>query len=433
MMLGLSTGSFAFRPTRPVPLAGFARRTVPYEEVRDDLEAVFLRLSDENGGAVVLGSIDTLYLTDRSLSDIEQAVGGERAPLCLFATHTHFAPSLTPDLPGVHFCVHDCDWYRSVMLRCARTIDGLAEASGEEVTLRYGEQATDLNVNRRRHAWVFDYPALVRHWRVSAGWRVASAPNRRGFMDRRIKALFFENSSGDVRAVIWTFAAHPTFFPAPLAVSADFPGLMRTALRRRFGADCAVVYLPGLAGSAIPKVPLHWPRTLREAAMRLLPFYPTYRSFDENGYRKWAAKLFSELLRAYEARSPEAPGTRILVRRTSVPGIFHAPNGTAPPPHPQFRFSRVSLAPGLDILAGSGEMLAEWMPLLEPACRGGRVLLSGYLAGPALYIPTSAELQDGGYEVNGFQKGHGLDGEFHPEISRLVVSAAERLFASPMA
>jgi hypothetical protein len=418
---------------RPVPLAGFARRTVPYEEVRDDLEAVFLRFSDENGGAVVLGSIDTLYLTDRSLSDIEQAVGGECAPLCLFATHTHTAPSLTPDLPLPVLGVHDWEWYRSVVLRCARTIDRLAEASGEEVTLRYGEQATDLNVNRRRPAWVFDYPALVRHGRVSAGWRIVQAPNRRGFVDRRVKAVFFENSSGDVRAVIWTFAAHPTSFPAPRAVSADFPGLMRAALRRRFGADCAVVYLPGLAGSAILKVPLRWPRTLSEAALRLLPFYYTYRTFDQNGYRKWAAKLFSELLLAYDARSPEAPGTRVLVRRTSVPGIFHARNGTAPPPHPQFRLLRVSLAHGLDILAGSGEMLAEWMPLLEPAGRGGRVLLSGYLAGPALYVPTSGELQDGGYEVNGFQKGLGLDGEFDPEISRLVVSAAERVFDPVMA
>jgi hypothetical protein len=56
----------------------------------------------------VLGGIDTLYLTDRSLSDIERAVGGERAPLCLFATHTHDAPSLAPDLPSNP--VHDYEW-----------------------------------------------------------------------------------------------------------------------------------------------------------------------------------------------------------------------------------------------------------------------------------------------------------------------------------
>jgi hypothetical protein len=433
VMLRLNTGSFSFSPTRPVPLAGFGRRTAPYEEIRDDLEAVFLRLSDDNGGEVVLGSIDTLYLTDRSLSDIEEAVGGERTPLCLFATHTHYAPSLAPDLPLPHLGVHDYDWYHSVVSRCARTIESLAEWPGEGVTLRYGERATDLNVNRRRRAWIFDYPALVRHGRVSAGWQVAIAPNKRGCVDRRVKALLLENSSGDVRAVIWTFAAHPSRSPAQLAVSAAFPGLIRTALRRRFGADCAVVYLPGLTGSVIPKIPLRWPRTPSEAATRLLPFYPDYRSFGENGYRKWAAKLFSEFLRAYDARGLEAPENGISVRRTSVPGIFRARNGTAQPSDPELRLLRVTLARGLHILAGSGEMLAEWMPLLQPAACGDTVLLSGYLAGPALYVPTSAELQDGGYEVKGFQRDFGLDGEFLPDISRLVVSAAKRLFDPVMA
>jgi hypothetical protein len=89
---------------------------------------------------------------------------------------------------------------------------------------------------------------------------------------------------------------------------------------------------------------------------------------------------------------------------------------------------RVSLAPGIDILAGSGEMIAEWMPLLRPVSRGGTVLLSGYLAGPALHVPTSAEPLDGGYEVKGAQQNLGLDGEYDPDISQLVVSAAQRLF-----
>src|SRR5262249_11896410 len=140
------------------------------------------------------------------------------------------APSLAPDLPSPQLRVHDREWYRSVVSRCARTIDGLTERSGVEVTVRYGERATDLNVNRRRHVWVFDYPSLVRHGRVSAGWRIANSPNKRGLVDRRVKALFFENPSGGVKAVIWTFAAHPVSSPAPYALSAYFPGLIRNAL-----------------------------------------------------------------------------------------------------------------------------------------------------------------------------------------------------------
>jgi hypothetical protein len=426
-MLRLSTSSFVFTPTHPTPLAGYDRRTGPYDRVADDLEAVFLRLSDDEGGEVVLGSVDTLYLTDRSLSDIRSALGAVRTPVCLFATHTHNAPSLAPELPLPDLGLHDRDWYRAFVSSCARTISRVAEQPGEPVTLRYGERSTDLNVNRRRRAFFVDYPALVRHRRVSVGWRIAHAPNKRGVVDRRVRALFFENPRREVKAVVWSLAAHPAFCPERLAVSADFPGLIRAALRRRFGNDCAVVYLPGLVGSAIPKIPPRLPTTFNEAAIQLLPFYPTYRSFSQKSYRKWVGRLFFELLRAYEARGLEALGNRVSVRQTSVPGIFSAHKEATRSPSIDLQVSRVTLARGLDILGFNGEMLCEWMPLLE-GVSGGTVLFSGYLAGPALYVPTSAELPDGGYEVTGFQKPFGLDGEFHPNISRLVVSAVERLF-----
>jgi hypothetical protein len=78
-------------------------------------------------------------------------------------------------------------------------------------------------------------------------------------------------------------------------------------------------------------------------------------------------------------------------------------------------------------------MLAEWAPLLQPARRGGAVLLSGYLVGPALYVPTSAELPRGGYEAKELKRVLAVNGEFDPNILRLVVSAVERLFDPAMA
>jgi hypothetical protein len=423
-MLRLTTSSFVFTPSRPMRLAGY-RRAGAFEKVEDDLEAVFLHVRDDEGGEVVLGSIDTLYLTERSLSDISSRLNGVRAPLCLFATHTHNAPSLAPDLGLPNFGVHDSEWYRSFVSRCAQTITGLAERPGEVVTLRYGEQATDLNVNRRRRAWVIDYPALVRHRRFSAGWRIAQAPNRNGVVDRRVRALFFEDARGEIRAVVWSLAAHPAFYPGRLAVSADFPGVIRAALRRRFGKDCAVVYLPGLAGSAIPKIPLRAPRTFKEAATRLLPFFPTYGSFSRKSYKKWTNRLFSDVLTAFEVRGSQIQGERVSVRRARAQGIFEK-YGVEATKQSDLEVLMVTLAHGLGVLACSGEMLCEWMPLFERII-DDKVLVSGYLAGSPLYVPTSAELPDGGYEVNEFQRWFG-SGEFHPDISRLVVSVVEGFF-----
>jgi hypothetical protein len=418
-MLRLTAASAVLTPERPLPLAGYGRRTAPFETVGDDLEAVFLRLADDRGGAVVIGSIDTLYLTRRTLSDIAAALGDGKTPLCLFATHTHNAPSLAPDLPRLGRC--DGAWYRSVVNACAAAIRRLEEGGGEAVALRYGERAAALNVNRRRPGWYLDYPAALRRRRFAFGRRVAHAPWRRGIVDRRVRALFFERSDGEVAAVLWSLAAHPAFCPSPLAVSADYPGLVRAALRRRFGAHCAVVYLPGLAGSAIPLVPLRWPHSWREAAVRLLPFYASYRSFAASSYRRWVARLNAEVLRAYAARGPALPSTGVAVRRATVAGIFADRGGLC-----DLQVAHVTLVRDLAILGCSGEMLAEWAPLLDRPS-AGTAFLSGYLAGPALYVPTSAQLAEGGYEVTGFQEAFGLQGDFHPDISRLVASAVAGL------
>jgi len=423
--LRLSAASFDLTPTYSMPLAGYARRLGPYEKVDHALEAIFLLLSDDQGRSIVLGSVDTLFLTARTLSDIANAMSGARVPLYLFATHTHNAPSLAPELPLLG--QHDSEWYRYVVSACARSISALVEHPPAPVTLRYGERGTDLNVNRRRRCWVADYRGFLRHRRIRINRRIALAANKSGVADRRVRALFFENEYGEVKAIVWSLAAHPAFYPAFYSVSPDFPGLIRDLLRKRFGAKCAVVYLPGFAGSAIPNIPRRLPRTLRGAIASVLPFNPTLRSFGAKSYKDWVNRVFVALMCAYDNRDHPLSETRVSVKSTKVSGIFRHRNGSTENPGVDLHLSRVSLGPGLDILACNGEMLCEWTPLLH-FVGTGRMFCSGYLAGDALYVPTSSEIPEGGYEVTGFQESFGLDGEFHPDISRLVVAATGRLF-----
>jgi len=110
-----------------------------------------------------------------------------------------------------------------------------------------------------------------------------------------------------------------------------------------------------------------------------------------------------------------------------VPGIFQSGDAAG---DIDLHLVKVSLSQDLHILAFNGEMVGEWLPLLQ-SITSGNVLFSGYLAGSAIYVPVSSQLPEGGYEVTGFQEAFSLDGGFSPDISQRVVSAVGDLWAAP--
>ena len=418
-LLRLITCSFAFTPSHPVPLARPGPRSGPAGQVDDQLEAVFLLLRDGDRNFVVLGGLDTLFLTGRTLADIcaqggvpGGVPGGAPDPVLLFASHTHTAPSLAPDLPSLGR--HDEAFYRSVVTACGHAIGDLARerAAGEIVTARYGEWCTDLNVSRRKPAWVLDYRALLRERRWRFGRRMALAANRRGVLDHWLRAIFLEDRLGQVRAVVWSLAAHPNSYPHADRVSADFPGYVRRGLRACFGAECAVVYLPGLAGSAIPDVPRHIPADLKAAVASVLPFHPTRRGFTPDLYRRWGDRLVDDILDAYDRRAPVSGPGGIALHRQTAARVFR---GRRPGNSRDLHLARVRLAPGLEILGCNGEPTGAWEPLIEPEVPA-TALRSGYLAGAPFYLPTPQEIGEGGYEVTGFQPHFGCAGTFDPDL-----------------
>jgi len=269
-----------------------------------------------------------------------------------------------------------------------------------------------------------DYPALFSEHRLKCERRIVLAENRRGLVDPWLRAIFLENKQGKVRGVIWSLAAHPARYPAFTHVSPDFPGLVRAALQQRFGPGCAVIFLPGLAGSALPRMPWHVPVNWKQACLWMLPMYPLSLPVSTRTYQSWVERVIAAVFQAYETRSRPVEASHIAVTQANVPGIFRS---DANKPNLALQITRLSLAKDLDILAFNGEMLGEWMPLLDSVVPD-HVLYSGYAAGPALYVPTSQQIPEGGYEVTGFQKGFGLAGSFNPDITLEVLSATRHLY-----
>jgi hypothetical protein len=92
----------------------------------------------------------------------------------------------------------------------------------------------------------------------------------------------------------------------------------------------------------------------------------------------------------------------------------------------------VRIGEGLEIVALSAEVTVEWQRILDQAMPpvGRRIrLYVGYLGALFGYLPTAAQVAEGGYEVEGFQPLFGLSGHFEADrIGAAVVGCVKSAF-----
>ena len=256
-----------------------------FTSIDDEWSVELLQIFDEHGQYVIIGSIDALFVSQDLMNRIMAEIKDKNATIMLFATHTHNAPSLAPEIPLIG--KHDSNWYSQVVTRIASALNQLHNQQCIPVLCSYGEEETNLNINRRKWSLELDYKKLVNDYRLDLRRKIVIAPNKKGIIDKRVQLFFLEDAnSGKTCGVIWTFSAHPAFYPDNTVVSADFPGIIREKIRNKFGSDCVVIYLPGFAGSAIPKIPfkMPFPLPLKTLFRLSLPFHKTMIGFQKTSY-----------------------------------------------------------------------------------------------------------------------------------------------------
>ena len=101
-------------------------------------------------------------------------------------------------------------------------------------------------------------------------------------------------------------------------------------------------------------------------------------------------------------------------------------------PDKQLAAQIVRIGEELEIVALSAEVTVEWQRILDeavPAPEGRIRLYAGYLGALYGYLPTAAQVLEGGYEVEGFQPLFGLCGRFEPaSIGPAVVGCVKGAF-----
>ena len=192
--------------------------------------------------SVMFVSMDIIFITvdlaTRIKKKISERTGLPMENILLACTHTHtgcgtdYQCWLTPAEPDTAEYAGD------------RTVEAAVEAWENRIEVKYG---VGLGYETRY--------SFNRDWYLTNG-RLVCNPGYKGDdllmafdqVDHSVNVMRLDDMEGYPRCFIVNYANHPDNHKKRDKFSADYPGYLRLALRRRFGNDVVVVFLNGTCG-----------------------------------------------------------------------------------------------------------------------------------------------------------------------------------------
>ena len=227
-------------PPPETPVVGHVR---PTNGVRDPIRAGVLLLANEQTRAAIV-TLDLIGAPGEMVAALRDVIAQQaevpRENILVAASHNHSGPGWSRETP----------WSREMVAKIgAATAEAVKEM--RPVSIGYGEDRIDFNINRRK---VINGRAVVRL-------------NPDGPCDHRVKVLRFDDGrSLGPMSVLMHAVCHPCVFtwgdkltpPHPNGfpkISADFPGEAQTFVETVYGSKTRAMFLQGCAGDIRPNLP----------------------------------------------------------------------------------------------------------------------------------------------------------------------------------
>jgi hypothetical protein len=408
-------------PAQPVFLSGYAGRNRPFDKVAADLYAKALALEDHHGNVAVLVTTDLLGLSAAIAEPICRRIsartGLKREQILLSSSHTHTGPALSlKPAPGDGRAAGDAQrtvaytrWLQDQLVDVAVR----ALARRQPARLRWGTGVIHFAMNRREF--------------TPGG--VILGVNARGLADRTVPVLRVEAPDGKLRAVLFGAATHgTTLTQSCYELCGDYAGFAQEHIEKRHPGVEALFVL-GLAGDSNP-----YPR----GTMALARQHGATLGAEVGRVLGERLRPVRGPLRVTFARADlpleKAPPRAELAKRARKGGLQGGiakqmlatlDRGQKLPTHYPCPVAVWQFGDDLTLVALSGEVVVDYVPLLEKALGPGRLWLAAYCNDVFGYLPSARVLAEGGYETRGLYAG-GI-GLFDRKAEAALVAAVRDL------
>lgn len=354
-------------PPPDTPVVGHVR---PTSGVRDPIRAGVLLLKNEQTQAAIV-TLDLINAPTEMVSMLRDVIAEQaavpRENILVAASHNHSGPGWS----------RESDWSRETTAKIGAAA-GAAARELRPVTIGYGEDSIDFNINRRK---VINGRAVVRL-------------NPEGPCDHRVKVLRIDDGRTlEPMTVLMHAVCHPCVFtwgdkltpPHPNGyprISADFPGEAQNFVETVYGPQTRALFLQGCAGDIRPN----------------LPGVP-YRCGDEADIKWTGRSLGCAVVRAADRSVVREE----LARRKSIyplkcaSSVIQLPGKTG---KLDCEMQALRIGDYL-LLTIPGEPMVEYGFQIEEAIADRAIpIVIGYANGSLGYICTAESHQYGGYEPN---------------------------------
>lgn len=416
----LGTAKIDITPQKPVPLAGFDGRKGNFQGILHRLYARILFFQQQNPQgdkrSALLVSADIIWwdteLTNRIKRRLRHRWGLEESFVLLHATHTHSAPQTSRRFtPSLGEC--DDDY---IQLLEARLFEGIEMASNrmEAVFVERGKGECRIGIHRRK--WV--------------DGEMRMAPNEEGPVDPQVNVVRFYTAKEKTKALLIHYACHPTTTEDNY-VSSEFPGVAMERIENALGEDVVSAFLQGCCGDVRPALiqkgnfyrgsdsdVRRFGKILADEVLSVLQKPMKQLDSCELGSRKIEILLpfqdlpeITYLEKHKDDSSVLGEWSRLLLKEPAriQPGIL-------------LEMVLIRLADGLSLLAMNGEIVTSY-GLFTKNEFAGSVLPVPYSNGMIGYVPTAAQVEEGGYESKESFFYFGLPAPFHPSLETEICKA----------
>jgi hypothetical protein len=238
-------------------------------------------------------------------------------------------------------------------------------------------------------------------------------PNPNGPADASVPVLRIDNPDGTLRGVVFGTACHPvTLGDTSLLVSADFPGFARQFIEQQH-PGVQTLFVQGCGADANPD--------------------PRASADQQEWVRRHGRALSAEVCRVLSGPLQPVTGrlrtelTRVDLPLAAVPprerleqlakGPFWQSHnarrilesqqrGEPLPDHYSAPLALWQFGDGLTLVAISGEVVSEYVPLVAAAVESRPLWVAGYSNQVYGYLPSSRIVEQGGYETLGLVSAH---------------------------